>query len=71
MKLIKLTHANFKTTLYLPVPLIAGFYYSEAHKATHVVASGGAVFPASESVDEIERLLTTTTTTAKEASNGK
>lgn len=57
MKLIKLTHANNKQILYISADLIAGFYHSAASASTHVVASGGAVFPASESVDAIKGLL--------------
>jgi hypothetical protein len=56
MTLIKLTHANFKTTMYIAKELIAGFYYSETHKCTHIVANGGAQFPALESLDEVKRL---------------
>jgi hypothetical protein len=59
MKLIKLTHANFKTALYVPTTQIAGFYHSPGSACTHVVASGGAVFPASESVETIQQLLGT------------
>jgi hypothetical protein len=55
--LVRLTHANFKRSIYVAKELIAGFYHSEAHACTHVVASGGAVFPASESVDDVKRLL--------------
>lgn len=56
---IKLTHANTKGVMYLPKPQIAGFYFSDGHKCTHVVATGGAVFPAMESVEEIRRLIET------------
>ncbi len=57
MRLIKLTHANYKQVMYIPEPMIAGFYHSPGHACTHVVAPGGAVFPASESVDDVKRLL--------------
>lgn len=57
MQLIKLTHANLKRTLYVAGNLVAGFYYSEANQCTHVVASGGAIFPALESAEEIQKLL--------------
>lgn len=57
MTLVKLTHANLKQPLYVAKGLIAGFYYSEGHKCTHVVASGGAVFPALETVDAIQKIL--------------
>lgn len=58
MKLIKLTHANHKTTVYIASDLVAGFYFSPGNQCTHVVASGGAVFPAMESVEDVQRLLT-------------
>lgn len=65
MKLIKLTHANNKQILYISADLVAGFYHSAASASTHVVASGGAVFPASESVDTIKGLLLSETPTPK------
>lgn len=74
MTLIKFTHANLKSTLYLQRDLIAGYYYSPANRCTHVVASGGAVFPALESVDEVSRLLTgqaNGAATNKEVENGQ
>jgi hypothetical protein len=57
MTLIKLTHANNGQTIYVAKELIAGFYHSPAHKCTHVVASGGAVFPAKENGDQIQALI--------------
>lgn len=57
MKLIKLTHANHKKELYLVADLIAGYYHSPGHQCTHVVASGGAVFPAMETLEQIKTLL--------------
>ena len=56
--LITLTHANLNEKMDLAAHLVAGFYHSPNHKCTHIVASGGAVFPASESVEEVRRLLT-------------
>lgn len=58
MTLIRLTHANNQQTIYIAANLVAGFYHSPASASTHVVASGGAVFPASESVETIRSLLT-------------
>lgn len=57
MKLIKITHANHKNAMYVPVNQIAGFYNSPGHACTHIVASGGAVLPALESVEEIKRRI--------------
>jgi hypothetical protein len=56
--LIRLTHANNKQVLYIAKDLIAGFYHSAASACTHIVATGGAVFPATESVETIKGLLT-------------
>ncbi len=56
MTLIKLIHANNGQTIYVPRHNIAGWYHSPAHKCTHVVASGGAVFPAKETEAEVESL---------------
>lgn len=58
MRLIKLTHANLNQTIYVSAELVAGFYHSPGNACTHVVASGGAIFPARESVDDVRRLLT-------------
>lgn len=66
MTLIKLTHANHKSTVYIAASLVAGFYHSPASHCTHVVASGGAVFPASESVEEVQRLLSQSVPITKE-----
>lgn len=57
MTAIKLTHANQKTTMYLAKALIGGWYHSPGHMCTHVVLSGGAVFPAAESPEEVCRLM--------------
>jgi hypothetical protein len=54
---VRLTHANLKTRMYVTKQLVGGFYHSPANKCTHVVLSGGAVFPALESEDEIARLI--------------
>ena len=53
---ITLTHANLNEKIEIAVALVAGFYHSPGHKCTHVVASGGAIFPALESVEEVKRL---------------
>lgn len=57
MTTIKLTHANLNSVIYVVRELIAAYYHSPANACTHVVASGGAIFPAKETVDEINRLL--------------
>jgi hypothetical protein len=69
--LLRLTHANLKERIYVAHALIAGWYHSPGHKCTHIVASGGAVFPALESVEEVERLYNQGQDAPKtEANNG-
>lgn len=52
--MIELTHANLKTKVAVVKSLIFAYWYSDTHKATVVVASGGAMFPVLESVEEIK-----------------
>lgn len=56
MTLLKLTHANNGQTVYCPRALIFCWYHSPANKCTHVVATGGAIFPAKETEKEVEDL---------------
>lgn len=55
-KTITLTHANNGQQMELATALIAGWYHAPGNKCTFIVASGGAIFPASESVDEVKQL---------------
>lgn len=57
---IQLTHANLLKPVKVAKQLVFGVWYSDSHKATLVLASGGAMLPVTESVDEVNRLLTTT-----------
>jgi hypothetical protein len=57
MKLIKLTHANHRTVMYVPETQVAGFYTSPGHACTHIVAPGGAILPVLESVDDVKARL--------------
>lgn len=70
MTLIKLTHANHGQTIYVPTHLIAGWYFSPGHKCTHVVAAGGAIFPAKETCEEVESLYNKGKTPEGVISNG-
>lgn len=58
MTLIKLTHANHKSEMYIAKDLIAGFYYSPGSHCTHIVSTGGAVFPALEDLNYVSNLIT-------------
>lgn len=66
MKLLKVTHANLGTPMYLAHERIAGIYFSQAQNCTYIVANAGAIFPARESVDEVNRLLETEEGTSNE-----
>jgi hypothetical protein len=57
MTAIKLTHANLKQTMYVTRELVGGFYHSPANRCTHVVLTGGAVFPALEDEATVHRLV--------------
>lgn len=45
---LKLTHANTKRDIFVASPLVFACYYSDASKCTHVLASGGAIIPVTE-----------------------
>jgi hypothetical protein len=54
---LKLTHANLSQPVWIAKNQLFSFYYSPSSDATHVLATGGAVLPVTESVDEMIRLL--------------
>lgn len=51
--ILAFTHANNSKPIYVARPLIFSVYYSEANKATHIVANGGAIIPVSEPLDKV------------------
>lgn len=53
MNPISLTHANTNREILVTRELVFSIYYSEAHRATHVLSSGGAIIPVSESVNVV------------------
>lgn len=55
---IILTHANHECELYLYTHMVFGVWYSSAHRATVVLANGGAMVPVLESVDEVLEKVT-------------
>lgn len=57
MELLKVTHANRNNPLYIVAQQVYSYYYSEQDKATHVLATGGAIVPVKESLEEITNLL--------------
>jgi hypothetical protein len=54
MNLISLTHANLNTVVEVVAVQVFAYYYSQTHKATLVLAVGGAMLPVKESVDEVK-----------------
>lgn len=55
MRLTKLTHANLKTPVFVDLDLVVAWYFSESTKSTHIVATGGAMLPVSESPEQITK----------------
>ena len=53
MKLLKYTHANLNTEVVVDMDKVFSFYYSQGHKATLLLATGGAMIPVSEPVEKI------------------
>lgn len=66
-RLITLTHANLGSKIDVAHNLIFCWYHSPANKCTHVVASGGAVFPAKETDEQIKALYNQGQDAPKEA----
>jgi len=57
MTIVKFTHANLKSAIYLTREQVWNVYYSEAHRCTHIVSTAGAICPVSENIDEALRLV--------------
>ncbi len=55
--LIEVTHATLNSKVFVARALIFSFYWSDTHKATLLLAVGGAMLPVKESVDEIKSKL--------------
>lgn len=53
MKIARFTHANNLQPVYVDLDLIFSWYYSAAGKATHLVASGGAMLPILETAEQV------------------
>lgn len=52
MTLIKVTHANHKSVVYIMKNQVGGWYHSPGNACTHVVLVGGAVFPITETIEQ-------------------
>lgn len=63
MQTAEFNHANMNTKIVVMKDLAFSVYYSPNHKATMIVASGGAIVPVRESVNEVCALLGLTTLT--------
>lgn len=56
MRLEKLTHANLKAPVVVDMDLLVAWYFSKSHEATHLLFSGSAMLPVSESVETVTKL---------------
>jgi hypothetical protein len=57
MRMLKLTQANTNAVVEVATTNIFYVYYSDAHKATHIVANGGAYLAVLESLDHVSGLI--------------
>lgn len=55
-KKLKLTHATLGRPVHIILGTVAGYHWSETTGSTHVYTPAG-VFPAKESVEEIDGLI--------------
>jgi len=59
IKFIEVTHANTNAAIFVPVSKIFAYYHSEGHKATLLLADGGAMLPVKETPDEVKAKMLT------------
>jgi len=57
MNFIELTHSNKLEKISVVKEQVAFVYFSPAHNATFVVATGGAIIPVSETKEQVTSLL--------------
>ena len=57
MRLLNLTHANLKKDISINRDLLFAWYWSEAHKATHLISTNGGAIPVLESKEEVDRIF--------------
>lgn len=55
--LINVTHANTKQPISVNVHLLFAWYWSEAHKATHLISTNGGAIPVLESKADVDSLV--------------
>lgn len=67
--LIEVTHANLNSKIHVVSDLLYAWYYSEAHKATLLLASGGAMLPVKESCNEVEAKIAAVRTQTQETTS--
>lgn len=66
MRMITVTHANIPDTkISVVADQIFCYYYSQAHKCTHLIGPGSSMIPVSESMETIQTLLTKENTNDK------
>ena len=54
---VQFTHANLNTPIFVTKTQVFSLYFSETHKATLLLATGGAMIPVKESLDEARKKL--------------
>lgn len=57
MQLLKVTHANRNSPLYIVAQQVFSYYFSEKDACTHVLSVGGAIVPVKQSLEEVTNLL--------------
>lgn len=55
-KKLKLTHANLNRPVHLVLGTVCGYHWSDTSACTHVYTPAG-IFPAKESVEQIDALI--------------
>lgn len=63
MKIHAFCHANLRdeknmpTLVFVALHQIYSFYFSETHRCTHIVSTGGAIIPILEGTSVVEQIL--------------
>ena len=69
IQLLVFTHANHKRSIVILPEQLFSFYQGADH-ATHLLATGGAIIPVSESVEQVKERISKLKSNTKGAING-